>query len=60
MPTIEKALITNFDLSNYVRVVPDKPINADWPFAPCPILHLSPVLNPSAVQPVTPEHHNGR
>jgi hypothetical protein len=51
MPNIEKALITNVDLSNYVRVIPDEPINANWPVATCPVLHLSAVLSPSAAQP---------
>lgn len=52
---IADAIISNFDLSNYVRVVPDKPINHDCPIVSAPVLRLSPVLHPSDVQPNSTE-----
>ena len=55
---IADALISNFDLSNYVRVVPDKPINADWLVVPTPVIRI-----PFASLPTSPtvnEDHNGR
>ena len=55
---IADALISNFDLSNYVRILPDKPINADWPVIPTPVMPI-PFAKLPAVQPVI-EDHNGR
>lgn len=55
---IADALISNFDLSNYVRILPDKPINADWPIVPTPVIRI-PFANLPTPQTVNKDH-NGR
>jgi hypothetical protein len=57
MPTITDALISKINLSKYVRAVPDKPINADWPIAPTPVIRMTASLPTSQI---VNEAHNGR
>jgi len=55
---IADALISNFDLSNYVRILPDKPINADWPIVTTLVMRI-PFANLPTPQTVNKDH-NGR
>jgi hypothetical protein len=52
MSTIAERLISKIDLSKYTRILPDKPINADWPVVPTPVIRI-PFAKLFAVQPVT-------
>jgi len=57
MSTIAERLISNFDLSNYVRILPDEPLNAKCPIVPTPVIRMTASLPTS--QTVN-EAHNVR